>query len=209
MFYIKDSYDNILRFGDVINGFQYFKPNFEGLPEVVDSNIKIEIIKSNYFVVLTPCCSIENENLNLTPLKQIAYKFFSNPYFEKDFTIINRRMLPEQTVAPRIWNDVFTEEERSKRIGEGVKYSFAELFIYEKNDLIPPYKLSYKGNPDIITGYYMIDFKDIFTIKSAKIQRNMEYPKILQLTIETREELRDKIGEYFKRVPQEDQIARV
>jgi hypothetical protein len=37
----------------------------------------------------------------------------------------------------------------------------------------------------------------------------MEYPKILQLTIETREELRDKPGEYFKRVPQEDKIARI
>jgi hypothetical protein len=81
MFYVKNSFDNVLRFGDVIKGFQFFIPNFEELPDIVDSNIKIEITKSSYFVVITPCCSIENGSISLTPLKQIRYQFFSNPFY--------------------------------------------------------------------------------------------------------------------------------
>ena len=208
MFYIKDSFDDILRFGDVIRGFQYFLPNFDGLPYIVDTNINIEIIKSDYFVVLTPCCSIENSFITLTPLKQLRYQFFSNPFFVEDFTVINRKMLPQNAVAPSIW-ERFEVEERNKRIQEGPKYSFAEVFIYGSDELLPTYELSYKGNPRVQTGYYMIDFKEAFTIKSNKIIKNMRYPKILQLTIESREELRCKIGEYFSRVPVEDQVARL
>jgi hypothetical protein len=115
-------------------------------------------------------------------------------------------MLPENAVAPEIWKK-FKEAERNKRIIEGPKYSFAEIFIYERDALLPVYELSYKDHPKISTGYYMIDFKDIFTIRSQKIIKKMSYPKILQLTTETREELRCKISEYYTRVPAEDQIA--
>lgn len=211
MFYVKGSFDNTLRFGDVINGFQYFMPNFEEFPDLLDSNIKIEITRASHFVVLTPCCSIERGSITMVPIKEVLYKFFDNPYFTEDLTVINRKMPPEKAVSPKIWQENLTEEQRNKRILEGPKYSFGEYFIYEKDDLLPVYEIKYKDKPTgINTGYYMIDFKDIFTIKSSKIVKYIKYPrKILELSIETRAELRTKISEYFTRVPEEDQVIRL
>lgn len=206
MSYIENSFDPTLRFGDIIRGFQYFTPNFKNLIEYIDDKITIEINKAGFFVVLTPCCSIKDSSILLAPLKEIQYGFFDNPYFEKDLTNINRLVPPDKTVPAGVWNEKFDDKERLERIEIGPVYVFKEFFIYDSNPLLPEYDLKYKSAPTIRTGFYMIDFKEVFIIKSAQIQKNFNYPKILQLTVKSREELRLKISDFYYRTPEEDKI---
>jgi hypothetical protein len=52
----------------------------------------------------------------------------------------------------------------------------------------------------------MVDFKDIFRVRSKIVQRNNKIPKVLQLSISTRSDLRKKIASFFERVPKEDLV---
>jgi hypothetical protein len=204
MFYDFENPDPFLRLGDIIRGFQHIQPNFDKLEEnPLSFSLKIE--KVEFFVVLTPCCSIEESKITITPLKKIIPTYFTNSHLSKDFTIINRIMPSEYLVPPEHWEKL-PNEKKNEIIGEGPSFSFKNFFIYSSNSLLPIYSISYKGSI-YETGYYQIDFKDAYSLESKHIQREMNFPKVLQLSKETRQELREKLSSYYYRVPEVDKIC--
>jgi len=65
-----------------------------------------------------------------------------------------------------------------------------------------------KGGPSE-TGYYMLDFRRICRIECNKVVKPEQAPlepKVLQISIETRGELREKLAWYFGRIPKEDML---
>jgi hypothetical protein len=165
----------------------------------------IEVVDS-FCAIISPCCSIENNLLTVAPLLKIDAKLIQNQYFVDDFTIINSELTSEEAAGPHVWNNVFSQEERDEKTREGEKYTRIENFIYDKHPLLPEYKLSY-SKKDVLTGCYMIDFRLIFSIKSSRIIRgnkDLMQHKVLELSVETRSELREKLLYYFKRNPDEE-----
>lgn len=203
--YVEDkNFDSNLRLGDLISGFSYILPTFDDF--INNGNeFNLDIKVQEFFAVLTPCCSIEEKLISLAPLKKINYKYFENPYYKEDMTRINRPMSPENAYPIETWKN-FSDEVKNQKINSGGGYTLFEKFIYGSHDKLPFNDLVYKSNPVIKSNILMIDFKDIFTISSKKIQRGNSYPKIAQLTIKSRGELRDKISYFYNRVPEEDKI---
>lgn len=204
MFY-QEEMDNALRFGDVLKGFILTSPIINN-PDSLE-NYEISVFQPDYCVILSPCCSIGHKVITLSPLIRIRGPFFNNPYFSEDLTRINRTMNPQHTVPPSVWEH-FLDEIKQEKLEDDLVYSFLDLFIYEQHLLFPEYSVHRKeGN--ITTQYHMIDFKNSYKIDCDKIHSPEQAPlnkKVLQLSIESRSELRDKISYYYARIPKEDVI---
>jgi hypothetical protein len=211
MFY-QDDLDKALRFGDVVIGYiltnaMLEKPNWEARL----GDYTINISSPLFSAVMTPCCSIEDKTLVLTPLVQLYSTFFDNPYLAEDLTRVNRIMSPQQAVPPHVW-DQLGGQEKQKRMAEGNTYAFANLFIYERHNALPQYDLHRREKNNIVTNYYMINFKNLYKVHCDKVISPTNSPlesKCLQLSLETREELRVKLARYYSRVPPEDQLLEV
>jgi len=203
MFYIDSLEQDKLRFGDVLEWGLLAAPFVE---RTVQTDIRLDINQSLFSIVLTPCCSIDNNNVCLSPLIEVLQSFYDNPYFVSDLTRINRKMNPQDTVSPEIWES-FGEAVQENRLKEGNVYGLLEFFVYESNDLFPKYTVNRIQGSNIETNYYMIDFRNVYKInsKSLKSPRNILLKsKILQLTPETREDLRLKMGSYYSKPTKED-----
>jgi len=116
-----------------------------------------------------------------------------------------------QRLRPRVSEVDHANRERKEKLqAQGMSYAFVDCFIYERHDLLETYTLDLKPPAKAITiGYYMVDFKDIFRVNCAKINRNAKAPdgmKILQLDVLTRQSLRNKLASYFGREPEEDRL---
>jgi hypothetical protein len=201
MFYAVEN-DNVLRFGDVIKGFVLAASNIKD-PDIIDK-YQIDINTPTFSVIVSPCCSIGEKTILLTPLIPVWSSYFENKYFSDDLTRINRKMEPQQTVSEVVWGKM-SPEENIRRLKDGSCYALADKFVYSHHDLFPKYKLKKKGVPEEIeTNYYMIDFKNIFKIHCDKVITPINSPiknKELQLSIVTRGELRNKITSYFRESP--------
>lgn len=211
MFY-QEEIQNILRFGDVLKGYisTYVKikqpfsiKEFQGF----SFNINVDI--PNYLVVLTPCCSIEENKISLTPLIKLRPSFLKNSHYVKDFTSINRLLDFEYHFPTARWKR-FSKEEKQRFREQNKSYPILYLFVYEKHDLLPKYNF---GDGEI--NYYMIDFRNTFKLnceliktKNGKQQEldQITNSKYLQLSIETRSQLREKLSYYYGRTPPEDKI---
>lgn len=208
MFYAEEM-STALRFGDVLRGY------FSTTPVIEEPALKVPIEKCNidvkfppYSVVMDPCSEIGHKVISLTPLLPIRGSFFDNPYLAGDLTRINRKMEPQQAIPPHAWKKM-TPEQKQKRSAVGLEYAFVGLFVYEKHDLLPKYTVHRKTG-DIETKYYMINFRDVFKLCCDKINSPEDAPlesKVLELSIETRQELRDKVATYYAYVPLEDKLA--
>jgi len=211
MFYEEDL-DRALRFGDVVRGYILTnaileKPGWEA--QLGDYTVYISL--PQFSVIMTPCCSIEDKTIILTPLIKVYPTFFDNPYLVEDLTRANRIMSPQQTVSSYVWNSL-DDEEKQRRLAEGNTYAFTNLFVYERHDSLPEYTLHRKRGTNIVAGYYMIDFKHLYKVHCDKIISPTNSPlesKHLQISVETRAELRVKLARYYSRVPQEDQLVEV
>ena len=211
MFY-QDDLDQALRFGDVVKGYILTnaileKPSWE--TQLDDYTVNISL--PQFSVIMTPCCSIEDKTIILTPLIQVYPTFFDNPYLVEDLTRTNRIMSPQQTVSPYVWEQL-GDDEKQRRLAEGNTFAFINLFVYERHDLLPECTLHRKIGGNIVTNYYMINFKNLYKVHCEKIISPTNCPlesKHLQLSAETREELRVKLARYYSRVPQEDQLVEV
>jgi len=214
MFY-QEGLDRVLRFGDVVRGYissslTIKKPILSNQRK--EHSYKIDIEVPQYSVVLTPCCSIGDNTITLTPLMRVFSSFFKNPYFAESLLRINQEMTAEQAVPPKDWKKL-PEEERLKRlqVGKaGKEYAFAEYFIYAGNDIFDEYEVKKNTIKN-----YMIDFKNVQVLKCSLIKRPEmaqleDTPiidsKVLQLTVEARRNLREKLAAYYARVPAEDTI---
>lgn len=157
MFYAKKR-DNILRFGDVVRGYILSNPTIKEPVSPLKSeshNYKIDIEMPINSIVLTPCCSIGESTISLTPLIKVRSDFFKNPYYAEDLTRINRMMKPQQSLSPDEWKKLSLEKQQ-RHLAEGTTYAHLNLFIYGENEIFKEYTLRQRE----IT-HYMIDFKNI------------------------------------------------
>jgi hypothetical protein len=208
MFYA-ERMSNALRFGDILRGYFSTTPVIEEpLLEQQNKKYKIDVDLPQFSVVMDPCCQIGNGTISLTPLTPVKSSFFDNPYLAEDLTRVNCKMKSEQAIPPKAWEQM-SPEERQKRQEEGFVYAFAGLFVYDKHDLLPRYPIHGKDPPQE-TNYYMISFKDTFKLGCEKIKSPEKAPlesKVLELSIETRNELRAKLVSYYAAVPKEDKAV--
>jgi len=209
MFY-EDKPEKALRFGDVVRGFILSAPRVDSPSSAhLPHEYNIEVSSPNFAAIMSPCCSIGEKTLALSPLIKVLPGFFQNPYLKEDLTNVNRPMTPEQSVPPDVWK-TFSQAEKQRRLNlsKPKSHAFVSLFVYMLHDLIPAYTiLSKHGNVE--TGYYMVDFRRIYRVECKRVQHAKDAPleiKILQLSIQTRTELRGKIASYFSRVPEEDKV---
>lgn len=207
MFYSQEQ-DSALRFGDVISGFVSSIPRMnEPAINHKHTDYQLELSMPEFCVVLSPCCSIGDSTITLVPLQDVINSFFKNPFFTEDLTRINRLVPPELSVNPEDW-ERFLEDDRQRRLKEGYAYVSVEYFVYAEHEILPRYKVKLRGN-EIETGCYMIDFRKSFRVSCPKVRNAKESPieaKFLQLTVEVRQELRNKISKYYLRPPQEDLV---
>lgn len=221
MFYT-DSIDfTTLRLGDVLEGYIDAVPLIE---ETINGNTlkgykyDIKIHNPLFSVVLTPCCSIGQSTISLAPLRKITSDIFKDRNQEviRDFTLLNSEIETKNFVSEEIWNNRYSEEKKEKLELEGKKWAYIDLFFYSKNEvLFEEYDVKVKYSKTKIetykTGYYMLDFKNISQLRCNKIITNQIHDdiletKCLELVKKIRGQLRDKITNYYGRIPDEDLI---
>lgn len=207
MFYA-ESTSKALRFGDVLRGYFSTTPIIEepALEEPF-KQYNIDVSLSKFSVVMDPCCQIGNKAISLIPLMSIYGSFFDNPYLEEDLTNVNRKMKPQQSIPPHAWEQL-PQEKKQERLAVGIVYAFVNLFVYEENDRLPPYNVP-RREGDKSTSYYMISFRDIHKLCCDKIVTPEDSPlksKVLELSVETRQELRQKVAAYYATPPKEDRV---
>ncbi|MGA2574181.1 MAG: hypothetical protein ABSF36_08320 [Candidatus Methanomethylicaceae archaeon] len=207
MFYT-EKVDTDLRFGDVVRGFFAVTPNInEPFVNGANKNYNIDVVFPVYSVIIDPCCQIGSKQISLTPLIEIWRSFFDNPYLVEDLTRINKQMKAQQATPPNDWNN-YPEEKKATELREGLRYAFISLFVYEKHSPLPEYTIDMKGCKKT-TGYYMIDFRNIHKVSCDKIRKPSDAieTKVLELSIVTRNQLRDKIASYYGTRIKEDLTA--
>lgn len=198
MFY-KDPVDPIIRQGDIINGLispEIIAHNFLDKRFTTNSDPSFSIdVRFNFAAVITPCCTIQKANyLSLCPLIPLLKDFEQNPFLSEDPTRVNLKVPPEKCVPPISWEKVLTPEERQRRIEKGSTYIYLQYFVFKK----------YK---DILTDDVMIDFTNTFNIRRKDLgNKNIKMlpVRVLQLSDETRETLRQKLVAFFIRKPEEE-----
>lgn len=207
MFYEQKA-QKMLRFGDVLQGYLSSTPVIKTpilKQPIHDCHIDVNLPK--YTVVMDPCCRTRYKMISLTPLIKVWGTLFDNPYLAKDLTKVNRAMIPQQSVPPEVWKG-FSQEEKLKRLKEGLGYAFESFFIYASDPHFSEYVVNRKKG-SVKTKHYMIDFRNTFKLCCDKMISPSDAPlesKVLQLSYKTRYELRDKISAYYGKVPEEDKI---
>jgi len=208
MSFYQDQHDDALRFGDVVRGFPLSAAHVER-PAVTETlrEYRIDVSQPEFGVIMTPCCSIKGQTLLLTPLLTIYPSFYKNPYLEEDLLRLNRPMTPQQSVSPQEWQKMKAEDrERRFDMSKPTSFAFGDLFVYAPHDLLPRYVDPKKGGPEM--GYYMVDFRRTCRVECAAVTRQQSpvEAKVLQLSIDARGALRDKVADFFGRVPREDEV---
>jgi hypothetical protein len=208
MFY-SNTLEKSFRLGDILRGFINITPKIkEPFFDKQNSDYSITIEYPEYSVVLSPCCSIGDKKICVTPLMQVRKSFYSNPHFVEDLTRINRKMRPQDAFAPDKWS-VKSEQEKINILKDDFVYSLVELFIYAGHDSLPSYEMRLPGGKIKKTNCYLIDFRNIYKVDCDTILSPDKVPiaaKYLQLSINSRNELRDKLAYYFSRKPLEDEL---
>ena len=205
--------DKLLRLGDVVRGYisptTKIKQPFLSLKDSVYHNYEINVQVPRYSVVLTPCCSIGDTMVCLTPLVELPAILFKNPYFVEDFTRIDRAIEPQKAFAPTDW-DHLSPEKQEEILAKRNPYTLLYMFIYAGHDLLPAYEK--KGQT---TNCYMIDFRNVQTLRCDLIKSrdktteehiSILESKCLQLAESAREDLRNKLSYYYGR-PLEAQVG--
>lgn len=209
MSFYQDQHDNALRFGDVVRGFLLSAAHIER-PAVTETlrEYRIDVSQPEFGVIMTPCCSIKGQTLLLTPLLKINPLFYKNPYLAEDLLRLNHPMTPQQSVPPGEWEKMKSEDrERRFDMSKRTSFAFGDLFVYTPHDLLPRYVVDPKKGR-LETGYYMVDFRRTCRVQCAAVTRQQSpvEAKVLQLTIDARGGLRDKVADFFGRVPREDEL---
>jgi hypothetical protein len=170
-----------------------------------------------FLVVITPCCSIGDEKISVAPFEKVGLRkeLFEVLYLKDDMTKINRIMEPQKAIRPQRWA-TYKQEEQLEILNQPADYQYNELFIYAEHDSLPSYQVKI-GQVLLNSRYYMIDFRKAtrVTCKSIispntkaftdEIKQKALDSKILELHSNIRQELRNKISNYYSRIPDEDQ----
>jgi hypothetical protein len=205
--FYQDSIDPNFRFGDVLKGFVSSTPNLtEPLLTPSKPDYSIDVSMPLYCIIISPCCSIADQIISLSPLVQVRSAFFNNPFFAEDLTRINRLVPPDKSLSPAVW-ETMPEEQKRERLIKGMAYTFVELFVYREHEIFPQYEVHRKNAVNVLTKYYMVDFRNTFRVNCSKVKKPDTVPleaKCLQLAVQARKELRAKIAFYYGRTPAED-----
>lgn len=206
--FYQENRDQALRFGDIVFGF------VQGIPIINDpflnnqhQDYQIQLSLPSYSVVLSPCCSIGDSTLLLAPLEQLTKNLFKNPYLVDDFTRLNKKIPAQFRFPPDEWQNL-SESRREIENKKGPSYILFDYFIYENSKFLPTYILSVRKQ-DYTIGHYQIDFKKVFRIKCSKVVSSKDSPidqKILQLSVYSRQDLREKMSWFYYRTPDEDRL---
>lgn len=81
--------------------------------------------------------------------------------------------------------------------------------MYEAHDLFPVYDVHLRSGP-IKERARVIDFRHTFRLQCDKILEASNFPidsKVLELTVDSRSELRLKVAQFYGRIPQEDRAV--
>jgi hypothetical protein len=105
-------------------------------------------------------------------------------------------MTKKEALGPERWAELTEPKDVI-----GTEYAVNHNFIYQYHDLLPEYELSYKSQNPISLNTYMIDFRIVYKVEYNK---NYEGTKLLQLSISSRNDLRNKMANFFSRIPEED-----
>jgi len=198
--------DKAYRLGDIVEGFVLGAADLDS-PSIAPMDYQIRITLPRFAAVLTPCCSVGQKTLSLAPLVKVNPRFFENGYFAADLARINRPMWPKETVSEALWNRL-PEDERQRRLGASLDFAVVEIYIYEPNDFLPAYAVTHHGS-SISVQHYMIDFRSAHRVDCKQVVKPNQVPlgaKLLQLSRDSRGELREKLGNYFARIPKEDEV---
>lgn len=202
-----ESSSSALRFGDIVGGFVAANLIVSLLKGgSASSDFRIAINHSQLMAVLSPCCSIEDKTLLLAPLQQLTPRIYENPYFAEDVTRINRRMQTKQSLPPIAWESM-DPATRDRKLAEPDGFTLLDMFVYRDHELLPPYKVKTKQQGELTVSACSIDFRKIVSITCDQVQRNsadLLATKRLELTTDSRSELREKIAHFYARVPEED-----
>jgi hypothetical protein len=222
MFY-KDQMSGFLRMGDVVKGFISAVPEMDepftdkNFTDKNFVNYKVTVELPKLLAIITPCCSIGDEKISVAPLEEVGLRkeLFEVSYLKDDMTKINRIMEPQKAFKPQRWA-ALKPEKQLEILNRPVDYQYNELFVYAEHDKLPPYTVKI-GQDSVNSRYYMIDFRKTsrVTCKSIispntkaftdEIKQKALDLKILELHPDTRQEFRDKILNYYSRIPDEDQ----
>jgi hypothetical protein len=201
VFYLETN-DAALRFGDILRGYVATIPKIKE-PNLhtagVSAGCDIIVSYFDFVVVMSPCCSIKEKIICLAPLIKLEATLFRNPFLRDDPTKINLKMNPQQCWIPEQWEKL-PENKKQEELSKGLSYAFLSFFIYNQHQILPRYSGHIK-EIQFETGCYMIDFRMIYSLNCEKIINPKQAPlesKCLQLSIQTRSELRDKIDEFVK-----------
>lgn len=216
MFY-QTHHSEVLRQGDVVEGYISTRPTITSprpFTKQTEQLCTVDIEIPSYSVVLSPCCSIEDGVICLTPLIPINNKILRNDHLREDPTVINAIVKPEYTAPSYVWNKPEFQEEKLKRLAAGEGYVFNYYFAYEGNDIFQYYTVDIRGKDNITTNCYIIDFRNIYSLMCDMIKRQSALTdhdkpliesKRLELSVETRHLLRNKLSYYFWRPAPEDE----
>lgn len=228
MFY-QDSIENRLRFGDVLKGFLSTAPSLaKPLDEQAKDPYRIDVSIPDFSVIIDPCCEIGGGTLSLTPLIHVKATLWDTPSLFEDITRINRKAMPKDLMHPVQWNEL-TDAEKKDIMSVTPDYGHTTFFIYESNAQFSPYtvkatkyeevvnpvtklpKYNRQGPTEFTTRHYMLNFKNIYHVNCEKvsdpgktIDESIQRSIVLQLSKKTRNELREKMADYFGEIPEED-----
>lgn len=201
-----------LRLGDVVAGYTCITPWLSSSPESDGRRIgdlsRIDVVRLPYAVVLMPCCSIAGDTLVVSPLGHVKPNWFSNPYVSADFLRINARMGAEQAIPPTAWEKM-DPEEKAARQACGPALSYLENFAFPSGGILPSYETSYKKDEHIVD-CYIVDFRYPMLVHHNLPKASDQHScgeKVLQLSPQARQLLRDKIAHYYSRPPVEEGCA--
>jgi len=210
MFY-ETKLDNELRFGDVFEGHIFSSLVLNSTNTNSYNNFDINFIKPDFCVLLTPCCNVMKvDYLSFVPLNKIHLSLFSNKYFRSDLLIINTQIEAEKHIPDTQWDHMEESKKIEIRGRKELEYPLKNLFVYPPAKGFKSYDVATKDNGIINTSYYVIDFQNISQINFSKIKSIDNHlllkSKRFQLKISVRNALREKMADYFCRVPVEDKI---
>jgi len=195
--------EKALRFGDIVQGYVLASPDI--VDPIKNAEFTIDINTCDLCVVLTPCCSIKDQVINLVPLKKVPKDHYKTPYLAVDMTRINKIMT--QFEAMKVSRVELLTAEELKEAKESIKtYHWKNEFVYEGNEYFKEYNVDLPDGTSKPVNYYMINFKDIHKIKCKFIQSPEIFPagsRLMQLSVDTRRDLMDKLYAYY-RIPDED-----
>jgi len=204
-FYEEQRPDEALRLGDIVSGFAIGTINS---PTRESDAFRLEVDKPKA-VVMTPACSIGNRTILLAPLKGIDSRWLETPYLAQDLTNINRPMTRLQACPPGQLAKMGAPERAAIQADTTKALRLLAFFVYAPHDWLDSYEVKVNRNPARV-GCYMVDFREIHRIKCDEIQSAENSPwrkaKLLQLSRNSRDELRTNLANYFGRPAPEDEV---